>query len=221
LHPTQTLPVSHRALSLSVPPRRRASLLSLLILAIFGAAALLALGTASPAAASTTAVHQTVQTWHTPTPTAAYRSGSSRGTTTAATTRVLNARELSLLAQITSARHAAGLPTLTLNNGLIDLARDRSADMANRRYFDHYTPEGHTFLDMMRQRGLPFRMAGEIIAQNNYPLAQTAAQAYQGFMDSTEHHRIIMMNNWTRVGVGQAVDGSGMYYFTVLFSQPY
>ena len=121
---------------------------------------------------------------------------------------------------IQNVRRAAGLSTLTLDNRLIDLARDRSADMANRRYFDHYTPEGRTFLDMMRQRGIPFRMAGEIIAQNNYQAAQTAEQAYQAFMGSSEHHRIIMMGNWRTVGLGQAVDGNGMYYYTVLFSQP-
>ena len=92
--------------------------------------------------------------------------------------------------------------------------------MANRQYFDHYTPEGHTFLDMMRQRGIPFRMAGEIIAQNNYDAAQTAEQAFQAFMNSSEHHKIIMMTNWRTVGLGQAVDGNGMYYYTVLFSQP-
>jgi uncharacterized protein YkwD len=135
-------------------------------------------------------------------------------------TRTLSARETTLLNHIQSVRRAAGLATLTLDNRLIDLARDRSADMANRRYFDHYTPEGRTFLDMMRQRGIPFRMAGEIIAQNNYQGAQTAEQAYQAFMSSSEHHRIIMMSNWRTVGLGQSVDGNGMYYYTVLFSQP-
>jgi uncharacterized protein YkwD len=142
------------------------------------------------------------------------------GTHPATATRTLSARETTLLNRIQSVRRAAGLSTLTLDNRLIDLARDRSADMANRHYFDHYTPEGHTFLDMMRQRGIPFRMAGEIIAQNNFQATQTAEQAYQAFMGSSEHHRIIMMGNWRTVGLGQAVDGNGMYYYTVLFSQP-
>jgi uncharacterized protein YkwD len=137
------------------------------------------------------------------------------------TTRTLNARETTLLNRILNTRKAAGLAALTLNNSLIDLARDRSADMANRQYFDHYTPEGRTFLDMMRQRGIPYRMAGEIIAQNNYGAAQTAEQAFQAFMNSSEHHKIIMMNNWRTIGIGQALDGNGMYYYTVLFSQPH
>ncbi len=184
----------HPIQTLPVSPRAHRSFRILFALALF-AASLLTIGTARPAAAAST--HP------------------------ASTTRSLSALETTLLTRITSVRKAAGLPALTLDNRLIDLARDRSADMANRRYFDHYTPEGHTFLDMMRQRTIPFRMAGEIIAQNNYPSGQTAEQAYQAFMGSTEHHKIIMMNNWRTVGLGQAVDGNGMYYYTVLFSQPH
>jgi uncharacterized protein YkwD len=131
----------------------------------------------------------------------------------------INGLEDSLLRQINAARTQAGLSAVSLDSRLIALARDRSADMANRNYFDHRTPDGQTFLDMLKARGIPFTMAGEIIAENNYPTAQTADQAYQGFMNSSEHHRIIMMNNWTAAGVGQAVDGKGMYYYTVLFSQ--
>jgi uncharacterized protein YkwD len=158
------------------------------------AATLLTVGTARPAAAA--------------------------GTHPATATRTLSALETTLLNRIISARKAAGLSGLTLDNRLIDLARDRSADMANRGYFDHYTPEGRTFLTMMRQRAIPFRMAGEIIAQNNFQSDQTAEQAYEAFMNSSQHHQIIMMSNWRTVGLGQAVDGNGMYYYTVLFSQP-
>ncbi len=131
----------------------------------------------------------------------------------------INGLEDSLLRQINAARTQAGLSAVPLDSRLIALARDRSADMANRGYFDHHTPDGKTFLDMLKGRGIPFTMAGEIIAENNYPAAQTADQAYQGFMNSSEHHRIIMMGNWTAAGVGQAVDGKGMYYYTVIFSQ--
>ncbi len=189
----------HPTQTLPVSPRAHRSSRILFALALF-AATVLAFGTARPAAAST------------------FLTSTYPATTT---TRTLSALETSLLTRITAVRKAAGLPALTLDNRLIDLARDRSADMANRQYFDHYTPEGRTFLDMMRQRLIPFRMAGEIIAQNNYPSAQTAEQAFQAFMGSTEHHKIIMMGNWRTVGLGQGVDGNGMYYYTVLFAQPH
>ncbi|HUS14903.1 MAG TPA: CAP domain-containing protein [Chloroflexia bacterium] len=132
----------------------------------------------------------------------------------------VNALEDRLLRQINAARAQAGLGAVTLDAQLIALARDRSADMANRGYFDHRTPDGKTFLDLMKSRAIPYYMAGEIIAENNYPADQTPDQAYTGFMNSGEHHTIIMMGNWTHAGVGQAVDGKGMYFYTVLFSQP-
>src|SRR5439155_19413699 len=143
-----------------------------------------------------------------------------RSTVAPQAVRTLNAKESALLNNIVVARAAAGLPRVILSNGLIDLARSRSTDMARRGYFSHYTPEGTTFLNMLNSRGIGYRMAGEIIAQNNYPSAHAASQAYIGFMNSGEHHAIMMMGNWTQVGVGQAVDSNGMYYFTVLFKQP-
>ena len=144
----------------------------------------------------------------------------SASTLATGTTRSLNSAENSLLNQINAARRAAGFTAVTLDNRLIDLARDRSSDMANRHYFDHYSPEGRTFLDTMRQQAIPFRMAGEIIAQNNYAAAQSSDQAFHAYMGSSEHKRILLMGNWRTAGVGQAVDGAGMYYYTVLFAQP-
>jgi uncharacterized protein YkwD len=132
----------------------------------------------------------------------------------------VNAMESRLLEQINGARAAAGLGAVTLDPQLIALARDRSADMANRHYFAHKTPDGKDFLGMLRERAIPYYMAGEIIAENNYPVAQTVDQAFAGYMHSPEHHDIIMMGNWRVAGVGEAVDGAGMYYYTVLFSQP-
>jgi uncharacterized protein YkwD len=73
---------------------------------------------------------------------------------------------------------------------------------------------------MMKQRAIHYRMAGEIIAQNNYDAAQTVEQAFQAYMNSSEHKKIIMMGNWRTMGLGQAVDHNGMYYYTVIFSQP-
>ncbi len=132
----------------------------------------------------------------------------------------VNSMETQLMSNINAARQAAGLRAVNLDPQLITLARDRAADMANRRYFSHVTPDGKNFLTMLKDRNIGYNMAGEIIAQNNYPTEQTVTQAYQGYMNSTEHHAIIMMDNWTVAGVGQAVDGNGMYYFTVIFSQP-
>jgi len=132
----------------------------------------------------------------------------------------LNGFESRLLDQINNARRQAGLGTVSVDVQLVALARDRSADMANRNYFAHKTPDGQNFLDMLKARSIPFAMGGEIIAENNYPQDQTSDQAFQGYMNSKDHRDIIMMGNWSTAGVGQAVNGQGMYYYTVIFVQP-
>ena len=132
----------------------------------------------------------------------------------------LQANEQRLLADINWTRYQAGLPQLALDSLITSVARDRSADMANRHYFSHYTPDGKTFFDGLKKWGVNYKLAGEIIAQNNYAAYQSADVSHQGFLNSPEHKQIIMMNNWTKVGIGQAVDGAGMFYYTVLFVQP-
>lgn len=193
MYPTLLPPATHCARASAPATHGRVALLNVLALVTLIAAALAALISPPPAAARSQ---------------------------DAIAPRPLSSAETALLNRIREARRAAGLPALTLDNRLIDLARSRSTDMATRGYFDHYTPEGKTFLDMMRGQHIPFRMAGEIIAQNNYEAAQTAEQAYLAYKNSSEHYRIIMMSNWRTVGIGRAVDRNGMYYYTVIFSQP-
>ena len=192
MSPIPLSPVARRALTPSSPIRPRLALAPVLVLVVL-ITALAAFVSPPPAAARSQE---------------------------AAAPRTLTTGETALLTRIREARRAAGLPALTLDNRLIDLARNRATDMATRGYFDHYTPEGKTFLDMMRAQRIPFRMAGEILAQNNYGAAQTAEQAYLAYKNSSEHYRIITMSNWRTVGLSQAVDGNGMYYYTVIFSQP-
>ncbi|MDQ2806505.1 MAG: CAP domain-containing protein [Chloroflexota bacterium] len=145
---------------------------------------------------------------------------SAAAATGAAPAAGVNDMEAQLLGRINAARQAAGLRAVSLDPQLISLARDRAGDMANRHYFSHVTPDGQRFLNMMQDRNIGYALAGEIIAQNNYPTVQSVEQAYQGYMNSAEHRAIIMMDQWTLVGVGQALDGNGMYYYTVIFLQP-
>jgi uncharacterized protein YkwD len=137
-----------------------------------------------------------------------------------ARTATLSSTESRLLTQVNAARAAAGLRAVVADRALVTLARERSTDMARRNYFDHYSPEGRTFLDTLRARHIPFAQAGEIIAKNNYPAAQSEDQAFAAYMGSAEHHAIILMPNWKTAGLGMAVDAHGMYYYTVLFAQP-
>jgi uncharacterized protein YkwD len=107
-----------------------------------------------------------------------------------------------------------------IHQGLTDLSRYRSSDMASRNYFSHSTPEGQKFLGMLSDRGVAYKFAGEILARNNYPSDQTAQIAMDSYLNSAPHKAIIMDGRFTQVGVGYAVGGEEMSYFTVIFIQP-
>ena len=116
-------------------------------------------------------------------------------------------------------RAGKGLAPLQLEPRLVALARLRSADMASRNYFAHVTPEGQMVFEMMDQRQIRYRLAGENLARNNYPRAESAEVAHRGFINSPSHAENALDPTFNRVGLGVAVANDGaMIYFTVLFA---
>lgn len=128
--------------------------------------------------------------------------------------------EQELYSSINAERAAVGLPALPIDPALQALARERSQDMAARGYFSHVTPEGKTVFDLMVERGIPFGWAGENLARNNYPDADSAQVAIRDLMASAAHRANIVHTQYTAIGVGLAIDGSGMKYFTMIFVGP-
>jgi uncharacterized protein YkwD len=128
--------------------------------------------------------------------------------------------ETFLLNAINEQRTAAGMSPVALDGATVELARDRSRDMAARNYFSHSTPEGEKFLGMMTQRGIGYKYAGEILARNNYPDAQAPGTAMTTYLNSAPHKAILMDGRYNLVGVGYArSDEDTMHYFTVIFVQ--
>jgi uncharacterized protein YkwD len=125
--------------------------------------------------------------------------------------------EADLTSRLNAERAAAGLSALAIDTDLVAVARIRSQDMASRGYFSHTSPEGQTAFSLLDQRGIPYSWAGENLARNNYPLAETVAVAIHDLMASPSHRDNILNPNYTRVGVGYAEDSSGMRYFTMVF----
>ena len=125
--------------------------------------------------------------------------------------------EADFISRLNAERAAAGLPALAADGELVSIARIRSSDMASRGYFSHTSPEGQTAFTLIDQRGISYSWAGENLARNNYPLAETVAVAIRDLMASPPHRDNILSPNYTRLGVGYADDGSGMRYFTMVF----
>jgi len=124
-----------------------------------------------------------------------------------------------LLALINNARQGAGIAPAALNGQLSTVSRTRSNDMAGRNYFSHVSPEGTDFMHALKSANMPFKLAGEIIAKNNYSADKTVRTAYDAYMNSPAHRAIIMDGRYNTVGVGVAKDGKGYYYYTVIFTQ--
>jgi len=104
--------------------------------------------------------------------------------------------EAAMLDLINRERAANGLRALESDPELAEVARGHSADMFARGYFAHYTPEGKSPFDRMREDGVTFRTAGE-----NLALAPTLPIAHTGLMNSPGHRANILNPQFGRVGI--------------------
>jgi uncharacterized protein YkwD len=116
-------------------------------------------------------------------------------------------------ALINAERSAQGLPALAWEAAIADAARGHSRDMA-----DGVVEFGHDGFDARVDAlagQLPWSAAGENVAWNQgYP--DPAAQAVEGWMDSTGHRENIL-GAYDRTGIGIAGDETDGYYFTQIF----
>jgi uncharacterized protein YkwD len=115
-------------------------------------------------------------------------------------------------------RGANGLAGLQIDSTLVAVARQRAQDMASKNYFAHTSPTGETAFSIMDGYSYVYAIAGENIARNNYPQAQSVQVAMDGFMNSAGHRANILEGQFTRVGIGVAIDGNGMIYYAVVFA---
>lgn len=101
---------------------------------------------------------------------------------------------------------------LTVNDRLVAAARAHSADMAERDYFDHSSPEGDGPGDRAAEAGYD-AWGGENIAFG-YPTAQAVVDAW---MDSAGHRANILNCGFVAIGVGAIADDDGAIYWTQTF----
>jgi len=128
--------------------------------------------------------------------------------------------EAALVAGINAQRAAAGLPPLQLDPDLVIVARERSSDMAQRGYFSHVSPTGETFKSIMQSHGVACSWCGENIAYNNFGDDQTVAVVLSAWMASPGHRDNVLRPDFSRVGVGVALGGSGAKCYTAVFAGP-
>lgn len=98
-------------------------------------------------------------------------------------------------------RRSVGCPPLAWHARAALVARRHSADMADRRYFDHRNPEGEWFSDRLVKAGVRWSGGG---AEN---LALTPAGpgiALEMWLDSPHHRANIQNCRFTHEGIGVA-----------------
>lgn len=121
-------------------------------------------------------------------------------------------------------RAAAGLPALFRDTRLDEAAQRHAADMLQRNYVEHVSPEGRTPMDRYVAAG---GKTTEAVAENIAacercppPDADQLARFETGWMNSPGHRLNLLNSGFERFGFGAAADSGGRLYAVQLFAGP-
>ena len=115
----------------------------------------------------------------------------------------VRAYEQEVIRLVNAERAKYGIAALTEDWELSRVARYKSQDMHDDRYFAHNSPTYGTPFQMIRAFGLSYRTAGENIAMGY----ATPAAVVTGWMNSEGHRANILNSAYTKIGVGYVADG--------------
>lgn len=118
--------------------------------------------------------------------------------------------ESEVIRLVNEIRTENGLKPLAANWELSRIARYKSEDMSDNRYFSHTSPTYGTPFQMIRSFGLAYRSAGENIAYGQ----RTPAAVVNAWMNSSGHRANILNPSFTQIGVGYCASGN---YWTQMF----
>ena len=118
--------------------------------------------------------------------------------------------EQEVIRLVNEIRTENGLKPLTYDWELGRVARYKSQDMKDNRYFSHTSPVYGSPFEMIRNFGISYKSAGENIAKG-YATPQAVVS---GWMNSPGHRANILNANYTRIGVGYVAAGN---YWTQMF----
>jgi len=105
--------------------------------------------------------------------------------------------EADMVRLVNQERAKVGLLPLTTRPELIPIARAHAADMWERKYFAHISPEGEDVGNRLNEESVTYMLAGE-----NLALAPTLTTAHVGLMNSEGHRKNILEPGFTQIGIG-------------------
>ncbi len=122
----------------------------------------------------------------------------------------VTAYEQEVIRLVNEIRTKNGLKALTHDWQVSRVARIKSQDMKDNRYFAHNSPVYGTPFQMLKSFGISYRSAGENIAKG-YATPQAVVN---GWMNSSGHRANILNARYTHIGVGYVSSGN---YWTQMF----
>jgi uncharacterized protein YkwD len=123
------------------------------------------------------------------------------------------AGEDTMLQKVNQARAQSGLSPLRGDTLLQQAARQHSADMYQRHYFSHNTPDGKTPYDRLHDLRMHYVTAGE-----NLAFAPDVDQAFTSLMNSPDHRANILNPDFKCVGIGAY---KGLNGYEEMFTQDF
>jgi len=127
----------------------------------------------------------------------------------------LNDYENAVAALINNYRVASGLNAVAYEPTLTYIAKLRSADLMDRGYFSHYTPEGTTVFDLMAANGITAKIRGENLGQA-MPAGIGSPEAFLGaWQNSPSHNANMLRVGYNYIGVGMVDNGDRIVVTTV------
>jgi len=128
------------------------------------------------------------------------------------------ALELHLFDLTNAERERAGLPPLTLDDQLMDVARTRASDQIHEDALNHYDVNGDiAFGSLLAERGMSFDLVGENLARVPGPSGDAPARADVLLIQSPGHRANILDPRFDFVAIGSTLDAHGNVIFAEIF----
>jgi uncharacterized protein YkwD len=135
---------------------------------------------------------------------------------------VLSAEEQQVLDLTNKERTKLKLPLLKPNPVLFKIARAHSANMAKQEKMEHKLDNKDTF-QRTKEGGYKYEVCGENVGEGKDAPREkhTVEQMINWWMDSPEHRKNIVLDEFTEIGIGAVKGKNGHTYYTQLFAAPF
>ena len=109
-----------------------------------------------------------------------------------------------------------GLPAVTLDPALMQLAEAQASEMARRDKLDHDLRK--PFVTRLKASGYDAKTAAENIGAGYH----TLAEAFSGWRDSPSHKKNMLLKGATRIGIAAVYTPSSKYkvYWALILAEP-